>query len=56
METEDGKEQIGEMDTAAMLVLVYGDGEFSASPDQVWTKTEWDSFWGQDRTKMFGSD
>jgi hypothetical protein len=56
METEDGKEQIGEMDTAAMLVLVYEDGEFSASPDQVWTKTEWDSFWGQDRTKMFGRD
>jgi hypothetical protein len=56
VETEDGKEQIGEMDTAAMLVLVYEDGEFSASPDQVWTKTEWDSFWGQDRTKMFGRD
>ncbi len=55
-ETEDGKEEIGEMDEAAMLVLVYEGGELSASPDQVWTKTEWESFWGQDRTTMFGRD
>lgn len=55
-ETENGDEELGEMDTAAMLVLVYDGGEFSASPDQVWTKQEWEAFWGQDRTKMFGRD
>lgn len=55
-ENEDGQEEIGEMDRAAMLVLVYEGGEFSASPDQVWTREEWDAFWGQDRTKIFGKD
>ena len=46
---EDGKEEIGEMDQAAMLVLVYEGGELSASPDQVWTKTEWESFYNDTR-------
>jgi hypothetical protein len=48
--------KVADTDHAEMLVLVYEGGELSASPDQVWTKTEWESFWGQDRTKMFGSD
>lgn len=56
METENGKEEVCEMDQAAMLVLVYDGGEFSASPDQIWTREEWQAFWGQDRTKMFGRD
>lgn len=53
----DGTEvKVADTEKAAMLVLVYDGGEFSASPDQVWTREEWDAFWGQDRTKMFGKD
>lgn len=48
--------KVADTDHAEMLVLVYDGGEFSATPDQVWTKQEWDAFWGQDRTKMFGRD
>lgn len=54
-EIEGIDKQIEYTDTAAKLVLVYDGGEAAVSPDQVWTPEEWKAFWGEDRTKIFGS-
>ena len=48
--------KVVDTDHAAALILVYEGGELSAIPDQVWTKEEWEAFWGKDRTSMFGRD